>query len=210
MKGYIFDLDGVIVDTAKYHYQAWQKLAYELGFEFSEVHNERLKGVSRLDSLNIVLNVGQIYDISKKEKDALTERKNQYYLELIKNIDEKDILLGVKDYLIKIRKSGAKTALGSASKSGRMIIEKVGLTSLFDVIVDGNIISKAKPDPEVFLKAAELLKIDPQNCIVVEDAKAGVTAAKRAGMYCIGIGSMEQLQEANVVISGTEALLQLE
>lgn len=209
MKAIIFDLDGVVVDTAKYHFLAWKKLAKELGFKFGEIHNERLKGVSRMRSLEIVLEVGNITGLSREEMVKLADRKNGYYLEMISTLDKSEILPGIPEFLKKIKEQGYKISLGSASKSGRMILEKLGLDEMFDEIVDGNLVERPKPDPQVFTKAAELLQVPYENCIVVEDAAAGVEAAKAGGMKCIGIGSEELLGEADVVIPNTAALLQV-
>lgn len=209
MKALIFDLDGVVVNTAKYHYLAWKKLAKELGFDFEEIHNERLKGVSRMRSLEIVLEVGGISGATGQEKEELAARKNGYYLEMIEKIDRREILPGIPEFLQTSRKKGYKIALGSASKSGRMILEKLGLAEQFDVIVDGNLVERPKPDPQVFLKGAELLGVPCESCIVVEDAAAGVEAAKAGGMKCIGIGDVALLGDADLVIPDTEALLKI-
>lgn len=210
MKAVIFDLDGVVVNTAKYHYLAWKKLAAELGFEFEEVHNERLKGVSRMESLNIVLEVGGITGLTEEEKRELADRKNRYYLEMIAKLDQSEILPGIREFLDRLHEEGYKTALGSASKSGGMILEKLGLSGRFDVIVDGNLVEKPKPDPEVFVKGAQLLHIPCEECVVVEDARAGVEAAHAGNMKCIGIGSSEILGEAELVVSDTTKLLQVD
>ncbi len=210
MKAVIFDLDGVVVDTAKYHYMAWKKLAEDLGFDFDISHNERLKGVSRMESLNIVLEVGGITDSSQEQKEELAARKNSYYLSMIEKLDQSEILPGITEFLEKIRRAGYKTALGSASKSGGMILRKLGLAPQFDVIVDGNLVEKPKPDPEVFVKGAQLLGIPCEECIVVEDAKAGVEAAHAGHMKCIGIGDPEILGEAEKVVSSTKELIQVE
>ena len=207
MKAVIFDLDGVVVNTAKYHYLAWKKLAGELGFDFDIRHNERLKGVSRMESLNIVLEVGGITGYSQEQKEELADRKNQYYLTMIENPDQSEILPGIPEFLDKIRNAGYKAALGSASKSGGMILRKLGLESKFDVIVDGNLVEKPKPDPEVFVKGAQLLNIPCEECIVVEDAKAGVEAAHAGHMKCIGIGDPMILGEAEKVVNSTEELV---
>lgn len=206
MKAVIFDLDGVVVNTAKYHYLAWKKLAAELGFEFALIHNERLKGVSRMDSLNIVLEVGGIQGMSEEEKLELATRKNSYYLEMIASIDESEILPGIPEFLKKLKEEGYLIALGSASKSGGMILEKINLASQFDTIVDGNLVELPKPNPQVFVKAAKLLGVPCSDCIVVEDAKAGIEAALAGGMKCIGVGDADILGAANVVVSGTERL----
>ncbi len=206
MKGFLFDLDGVIVDTAHFHYLAWKELAKELGFDFPICHNERQKGVSRMESLNVVLEVGNMLEISEEKKVELATRKNNIYLEYISEIDEKAILPGINQTLKKIKEAGDKIALGSASKSGKLIIEKVGLLQYFDVIVDGNLVQDAKPNPAVFLKGAELLGLDAKQCTVIEDAQAGIEAAKSANMRCIGIGSEENLTGADVLIGSTELL----
>jgi len=201
IKACIFDLDGVIVDTAKYHFIAWRNIARDLGFEFTEIHNERLKGVSRMRSLEILLEVGGI-TLDEKTKDALAKRKNEEYLEYITKMTPDEILPGTTDFLKDLRKNGILTALGSASKNSMIILKRLNISSMFDVIIDGNKVSKAKPDPEVFLKGAEELKIPPANCIVFEDAGAGVEAAIAAGMKCIGIGNPFILSGADAVIPG--------
>jgi len=203
IKGCIFDLDGVIVDTAKYHYNAWKRLADELGFFFSEEDNERLKGVSRMASLEILLQIGRL-SLDEEMKQALAAKKNQWYVEYISGLDENEVLPGVKEFIISVRAAGYKTALASASKNALTILNRLRLTGYFDVIVDGNRILKAKPDPEVFLLAAEGLMIPPESCVVFEDARAGIEAAKRAGMKCIGVGTSPELSEADAVIPGFE------
>jgi beta-phosphoglucomutase len=206
IKGALFDLDGVIVDTAKYHYLAWKRLAEELGFEFTEAHNERLKGVSRMRSLEILLEVGGI-SCSEEEKLAMAEKKNNWYVEYIKKMDESEILKGAREYLLKLREEGIRIALGSASKNAPMILQNLGITDLFDAIIDGNKVSKAKPDPEVFLLGAKELGLVPADCVVYEDAEAGIEAAKRAGMGTVGIGKKDILKEADMVVSGLCELL---
>ncbi len=199
----IFDLDGVIVDTAKYHYLAWNRLAKDLGFEFLPEHNERLKGVSRMRSLEILLEVGGL-TFSAAEKERMAARKNEWYLEYIRKMTPDEILPGVLKFLSEIRNAGVKTALGSASKNAPLILQQVKITQFFDAIIDGNKVNKAKPDPEVFLKAAEELGVDPSLCIVFEDAEAGVEAALNGNMRCVGVGSPEVLNRANLVIPGFE------
>ncbi|MDF2988886.1 MAG: pgmB [Eubacterium sp.] len=206
IKGALFDLDGVIVDTAKYHYLAWKRLAEELGFEFTEEHNERLKGVSRMRSLEILLEVGGI-SRSEEEKLAMAEKKNNWYVEYIKKMDGTEILKGAKEYLLKLRNQGVKIALGSASKNAPMILDNLGITGLFDAIIDGNKVSRAKPDPEVFLLGAEELGLTAADCIVYEDAEAGIEAARRAGMGTVGIGRRDILKDADMVVSGLYELL---
>lgn len=209
MKAIIFDLDGVVVDTAKYHYRAWRKLAEELGFAFGMNQNERLKGVSRMQSLEIVLEVGGMTGINEEIKQELADRKNGYYLEMISEIDESEILPGIFEFIRELKKEGYKIALGSASKSGRMILEKLGLADQFDVIVDGNLVERAKPDPEVFVKAAEMMGVPCSECIVIEDAAAGIEAALAGGMKCVGIGDRTILAKANTVVPNTKTLLEL-
>lgn len=206
-KAVIFDLDGVVVNTAKYHYLAWKKLAAELGFVFDESHNEKLKGVSRMESLRIVLDAGEIKGLSDEEKQSLADRKNSYYLDMISTLDESEILPGITEFICKLKDEGYKIALGSASKSGRMILEKVGLAQQFDIIVDGNRVEQAKPNPQVFTVGADLLGIPYGSCIVIEDAAAGVEAAVACGMKCIGVGSADILCHANIVVADTRGLL---
>lgn len=195
---FIFDLDGVIVDTAKYHFLAWRNLAHALGFNFTEAQNEQLKGVSRVKSLEILLEIGKV-NLSQKEKDSLLAKKNEEYLQYVNNMTEAEILPGVSNVLRFLDSNNIKYALGSASKNAQLIIDKVGLSNKFSAIVDGNAVSKAKPNPEVFLKAAEKLGVSALNCIVVEDAIAGVQAANNAQMISIGIGDCVVLNEADYV-----------
>lgn len=201
IKACIFDLDGVIVDTAKYHFIAWREIARDLGFEFTEQDNERLKGVSRMRSLEILLEVGGKI-LNEPTKEILADRKNKDYLKYVLQMTPAEILPGSREFLIELKKSGIKTALGSASKNAMTILNRLEITNLFDAIVDGTKVTKAKPDPEIFLKGAEELNVSPANCIVFEDAEAGVEAALAAGMMCIGIGNPEILRRANRVIPG--------
>lgn len=201
IKACLFDLDGVIVDTAKYHFMAWKQLADELGFEFTIDHNERLKGVSRMTSLDILLEVGGI-NLSEDRKLKLADQKNQRYVSFIEKMTPDEILPGVVAFLNELKAAGIKTAIGSASKNTPMILERINLTSYFDVVIDGNKVSKAKPDPEVFLKGAEALGVDPSDCLVFEDAAAGIDAAHNGGMKCVGIGYPENLKNARWVIPG--------
>ena len=206
-KGAIFDLDGVIVDTAKYHYLAWKRLAKEeLGFDFQESDNERLKGVSRTRSLEILLELAG-KEMSAEKQEELCAKKNDWYVDSIKSIDESEILKGAKDFLIELRENNIKVALGSASKNAIPILEGLGILDLFDVIVDGNKVSKAKPDPEVFTLGAKELGLDPSDCVVFEDSAAGIEAAKAGGMYAIGIGSKENLPLADTCVAGLFELL---
>lgn len=199
LKGCIFDLDGVIVDTAKYHFLAWQRLAEEMGFDFTEDHNEALKGVSRMASLEILLRVGGIVK-DDEEKIELATRKNNWYVEYISRMTPDEILPGSIDLLNRLRSEGILTAIGSASRNAGMILDRIGLRKMFDTIVDGNKIHSAKPDPEVFLKGAEELGLAPENCVVFEDAQAGIEAAIAGGMKCIGVGSPLNLGRANLVV----------
>ncbi|HEU4496568.1 MAG TPA: beta-phosphoglucomutase [Flavobacterium sp.] len=197
-KAFIFDLDGVIVDTARYHYLAWQKIAGQLGIEFTPEHNEELKGVSRVRSLDLILELGKI-EASQENKNRWLVQKNEDYLSYLVDMDDSEILCGVLPVLeyLKERKQGI--ALGSASKNARPILEKTGIIGYFDAIVDGNDVTEAKPDPEVFLKAARLLGTDPENAIVFEDSVAGVQAANKARMTSVGIGEAGILHEAKFI-----------
>ena len=194
-KAFIFDLDGVIVDTAKYHYLAWKKIANELGIEFTHEHNELLKGVSRVRSLDIILGLGNV-EASQDQKDQWLVQKNEEYLTYLVDMDQSEILPGVMSVLEFLKANQQPIALGSASKNARPILEKTGILSYFDVIVDGNDVSNAKPDPEVFLQAAQKLGISNENSIVFEDSIAGIQAANIATMTSIGIGDAAILNEA--------------
>lgn len=205
IKACIFDLDGVIVDTAIYHYKAWRRLANSLDFDFSEQQNEQLKGVSRMRSLEIVLQAGSITK-TDAEKEQLAAQKNTWYVEMINQMTTDEILPGAREFVQTCRDAGIKTALGSASKNSMTILEKLQIVNLFDAIIDGNKVTKAKPDPEVFLKGAEALGIEPQYCVVFEDAIAGVEAAKAGGMKAIGIGDPKILHEADLVVSGLDKM----
>lgn len=194
--GFIFDLDGVIVDTAKYHYLAWRKLANELGFEFTHEQNELFKGVSRKRCLEILLDIGGI-EATQAQFDTWMVEKNVDYLAYIEKMDASEILPDVPRVLEYLKNKNVPIALGSASKNAKPILEKVGLLHYFDSIVDGNNVTKAKPDPEVFLIAADNLGVGSQSCLVFEDAVAGIQAANAAGMVSIGIGDSDILNEAN-------------
>ena len=196
----LFDLDGVLVDTARYHYMAWRRLANELGFYFSEAHNERIKGVSRMDSLDILLEVGGLMHFSDEEKFAMADKKNDWYVAYISTMTSDEILSGALDFLHEVKAAGVKTAVCSASKNAGLILDRVGITSLFNAVIDGNKISKTKPDPEVFLLCAEELGVHPSQCIVFEDASAGIEAAIWAGMKCVGVGNPSILHRATLVI----------
>ncbi|MDY0779488.1 beta-phosphoglucomutase [Tenacibaculum sp. IB213877] len=197
-KGFIFDLDGVIVDTAKYHFLAWRNLANSLGIDFTEKENEQLKGVSRVKSLEKILQWGN-KTLSEDEFMENMARKNQEYLSYINKMDDSEILPDVPKILNYLVESKQPISLGSASKNARAILKKVNLFDTFDAIVDGTNVSKAKPDPEVFLNAAKELKMNPEDCIVFEDSVAGVQAANNANMISIGIGEASVLHEADYV-----------
>jgi beta-phosphoglucomutase len=203
----IFDLDGVLVDTAKYHYLAWRRLAAELGFEFSEAQNEALKGVSRMTSLEILLAAGGMESrFSETEKEEMATRKNGWYVEMISRMTPDEILPGVETFLDEARRAGLKIALGSASRNAPLILERTGLEHFFDAVVDGSMVAAAKPDPQVFLLGAELTSTRPAECVVFEDAEAGIEAAARAGMRSVGVGESETLARATVRIAGFEGL----
>jgi beta-phosphoglucomutase len=206
IEGAIFDLDGVLVDTAKYHYLAWKRLAAELGFNFTEKDNERLKGVSRIRSLEILLEIGQV-TMTAKEKEEAAARKNAWYVEYLYSLDETALLSGVRDYLLQLRENNIRIALGSASKNAPLILERLNIAALFDAVIDGNSVSKAKPDPEVFIKGAAALGIDPGRCVVFEDALAGIEAAKVGGMLAIGVGKPERLPGADRYITTLAEML---
>lgn len=201
IKGLIFDLDGVVVNTAVYHFQAWNRLANSLGFEFTEEDNERLKGVSRMESLNILLEIGGL-TLPTKEKLRLASVKNEWYKEFINQMTASEILPGVTNFIDLVKSHGYQTALGTASRNAPLILERIGMQKTFDAIIDGNQVTKAKPDPEVFLKASAALNLEPSQCVVFEDAIAGLEAAHRAGMKCIGVGDQKTLTEADRVIPG--------
>ena len=193
IKGFLFDLDGVIVDTAVFHFQAWRRLAQKLGGDFTKEQNEQLKGVSRMDSLKKIIEwTGAT--VSDEEFQTLMVEKNEWYLELVQGLGPKDALPGALNFLQTTYDQGIKIALGSASKNAPMILEKLGITPLFTAIIDGNNVVNGKPHPEVFLKGAEALGLEPSECVVFEDSIAGVQAAKAGGMSSVGIGDAETLQ----------------
>lgn len=201
IKAVIFDLDGVIVDTAHYHFLAWKRQAKELGIDLTEKDNEKLKGVSRMQSLQVILDMGKI-NISKEKKESLAERKNEWFREYIEAMKPSEIFPGVKDLITSMRKMGLKIALASSSKNAPRVIELLGIRNLFDALVDGSMIIDTKPDPEIFMLTAQKLNVAPKDCLVFEDAEAGVEAALRAGMKCVGVGSVN-LSKANMVIAKT-------
>ena len=204
-KACIFDLDGVIVNTAKYHYLAWKKLSSLMNIRFTEEDNERLKGVSRMASLEIILEIGKL-KLDARQKEEYAALKNRWYLDYIYGMTPDEILPGSLEFISELRNAGIKTALGSASRNTPLILERLGIDKLFDAIADGNIVKRAKPDPEVFVTAAKMLGVRSGDCVVFEDAIAGVEAAIKAGMICVGIGSEKVLREAHYVVSGLDRM----
>lgn len=202
-KGVVFDLDGVLVDTAIYHFQAWKRLANELGIDFTAAENEQLKGVSRMQSLEKILHWGRL-DLDEKKKLLLAAQKNVWYLEFIQQMDEGGLLPGARELLIWLHDQGFKVALGSASKNAKLILQRTGIESLFDAVVDGNVVNESKPNPEVFLRAATYLGLDPHDCLVFEDAQAGIDAGRAAGMMVVGVGV--DLVRADALINGLDEI----
>lgn len=196
IRGFIFDLDGVITDTAEYHYRGWKRLADEEGWPFTREDNEQLRGIPRRESLLLVLK-GRVY--SEEKLQEMMERKNNYYLEFIKEIAPRDLLPGAKELLEEIRATGLKAALGSASKNARDVIDRLGVRSLFDAISDGYSVERQKPAPDLFLHAAAQLNLSPAECVVVEDAAAGLEAAKAGGFRTVGLGPRERVGRAEAV-----------
>jgi len=202
IKAVIFDLDGVIIDTAHYHYIAWKRLASEFGITLTPAHNELLKGVSRIRSLEIILALGNI-EFPEEQKEQLAEKKNKWFVEYIESIRPEEIFPGVIELIRSLRKRNIKVGLASSSKNAPRVIELLGIGRDFDTLVDGTMITHSKPDPEIFLLAAHKLGVTASEAVVFEDAEAGVEAALAAGMKCVGVGSMEQLGKANKVIART-------
>lgn len=200
VKACIFDLDGVLVDTAHYHFLAWKRLAKEFDYELTEEINEQLKGVSRMKSLEIVLKHANI-SLEEQKKTSLADRKNGWFTDYVHKMKPEELFPGVKELFAKLRKDQIKIALASSSKNAKTIIEILGIEHEFEAVVDGNMIVHSKPDPEIFLLAAEKLKLTPADCVVFEDAEAGVEAALAARMKCVGIGSPAQLGKANLVVN---------
>ena len=209
MKAIIFDLDGVICFTDKYHYQAWKSLADDLGIYFDENINNRLRGVSRMDSLDIILEKYEGRELTVEEKERLAEKKNTIYRELLEKMTHKDVSDEVRNTLSRLKDLGYKLSLGSSSKNAKLILEKVDLTDAFDAISDGTNITKSKPDPEVFLKAAEFLGVSPSECLVVEDAIAGIEAAKAGGMIAAGLGEAKNYNKTDFPLVCFQDLLRI-
>jgi beta-phosphoglucomutase len=202
IKACIFDLDGVIVDTAHYHFLAWKRLASELNINLTEEINERLKGVSRMHSLDIILSLGDI-SLSQHEKENLANKKNTWFVDYLERMAPEEIFPGVKQLIKDLRAAGIKVGLASSSKNAITVIQLLHIQNEFDVVVDGTMITHSKPHPEIFLLAASKLGVQPKDCLVFEDAEAGVEAAVAAGMKCVGVGSADQLGKADKVISKT-------
>lgn len=207
LKAFIFDLDGVITDTAEYHFLAWKALAEDLGINFTREDNEELKGVSRMDSLEKILEIGgRTADFTAEEKEALAAKKNDHYLELIQDITPADLLPAIKELIADIKAKGLKLGLASASKNAFTVMDSLGMKSEFDIIVDAKTVVSGKPHPEVFLRAAEMLGVEPEACIGVEDAAAGVQAIKAAGMFAVAVGPKESFENADLVYLSTAEL----
>lgn len=202
IKACIFDLDGVIVDTARYHYLAWKRLATELGVDLTLEDNERLKGVSRGRSLDIILELGGI-SLGELEKERLANKKNTWFVDYIERMAPEEIFPGVKSLMLGMREQGIKLALASSSKNAKTVVQLLHIRDEFDAIVDGTMITHTKPHPEIFLMAAQMLGVEPANCVVFEDAEAGIEAAIAAGMKCVGVGSPVLLKDANKIVSAT-------
>ena len=209
MKAFIFDLDGVIVFTDRFHYQAWKKIADQMGIYFDEEINNRLRGVSRMDSLDIILERYEGEPLSQEKKEALAEEKNAFYRSLLESMTPADVTQEVRDTLKELRRRGYKLSLGSSSKNAKFILERVGLQDAFDAISDGTNISKSKPDPEVFLKGAEFLGVEPTDCVVVEDAFAGIDAAKAGNMLAAGIGDARDYEKTDYRLNTFADLMQI-
>lgn len=209
IKGFIFDLDGVIVFTDKLHYQAWKRMADRLGISFDETVNDRLRGVSREESLDIILENYHGSALGAEEKRRLAEEKNSYYRELLEELTPDAVEEKVKDTLVKLRERGFKLAIGSSSKNAGLILERTGIAGLFDAVSDGNNIQRSKPDPEVFLKAAAFLGLEPGDCAVIEDAEAGIRAAKAGGMFAVAVHSAAGCPLADESLKTFEELLNI-
>lgn len=196
IKGFIFDLDGVLTDTAEYHYRGWKRLADEEGMPFTREDNEFLRGIPRRESLMLILKE-RIYPEDRIRQ--MMERKNNYYLEFIKEISPRDLLPGARELLEEIRSTGLKSALGSASKNAPEVVRRLGIANLLDAISDGNSVERQKPAPDLFLHAARQLNLKPEECVVVEDAAAGIEAARAGGFHTVGLGPRERVGEAEVI-----------
>ena len=203
IKGFMFDLDGVLTDTAEYHFRGWKRLADEEGLPFTRTDNEALRGVPRRDSLLLIL---KSQPVPEEKLQEMMDRKNRYYLEFIHEIKPSDLLPGALSFLQELRLAGLKAAIGSASKNAAEVIERLGIRSLFDAISDGHSVERQKPAPDLFLHAAAQLGLDPGECVVVEDAAAGVAAAKAGGFYTVGLGPLERVGAADAVFPSLDGV----
>jgi beta-phosphoglucomutase len=203
VRAFIFDLDGVLTDTAEYHYRAWKRLADEEGWPFTRQDNEALRGIPRRESLLMIL---KDQTLPEERILELTERKNRYYLEYIREVSPGDLLPGAREFLQELRAAGLKTALGSASKNAPQVVQQLGIAELLDVIADGSSVARQKPAPDLFLYAAERLGVPPAECVVVEDAAAGIAAARAGGFRSIGLGPVERVGAADVVLPSLEGV----
>ncbi len=207
IKGFIFDLDGVLTDTAEYHYLAWKKLADRLGIQLDRKMNEQLKGISRMDSLDRILAIGNQMDrYTLEEKEKLADEKNEDYKELILEVTPNDLLPGIANLLADLRAKDIRLALASASKNGPVIMERLGIADMFDTVVDPATLAKGKPDPEIFIKGAQQLKLKPIECVGVEDAQAGIESINAAGIFSVGVGTKEMMKEADYAVTSTKEL----
>lgn len=205
IKACIFDLDGVVVDTAKYHYIAWKRLANELGLDLTKEENEELKGISRMQTLEIILTKGNLQNnFSQAEKEALAAKKNDWYREFVLKMDKGEVLPGVENFLKTLQANNIKIGLGSASKNAATILDVTNMTEYFEVIIDGTKVTRSKPDPQTFLMGAEALSVDPSEAVVFEDSYKGLKAALTGGFYTIGIGEERVLGEAHIVVEGVK------
>lgn len=205
IRGFIFDLDGVITDTAEYHYRGWKRLADEEGWAFDREHNEHLRGVARRESLLLILGA-RAPEYSEAQIQEFMQRKNDYYLQFIREITARDLLPGAKELLEEIRAAGLKIALGSASKNAGEVLDRLGIRSLFDAISNGSSVERQKPAPDLFLHAAAQLHLPPHECVVVEDAQVGIQAAKAGGFYAVGLGPPERVQGADAIFPSLEGV----
>lgn len=204
----IFDLDGVIVSTDEYHYNAWKRLADEEGILFNREMNGRLRGVGRMACVDILLeNAADTY--TRAEKESLAERKNRYYIESLENLNAQALLPGVEEALFGLKKMGYRLAIGSSSKNAGLILKKLGLENAFHGVVDGNSITFSKPNPEVFIKAADTLKVEPCKCAVIEDSVAGIDAARAAGMLAVGIRDAKTYEKTQIGITTLEQIVEI-
>lgn len=207
LKAVIFDLDGVVTDSAVYHYRAWKRIADKLEIPFDAAYNEKLKGVSRMESLNLILDNGKgRSSYSEEEKEKLAFEKNEYYKEPIREITPEDLLPGIGELLAELKKAGISVGLASVSRNAAFIIRRLNVEQRFDYIADAAKVARSKPYPDIFLDCARHLGALPEECIGIEDAKAGIEAIKRAGMKAVGVGDAGQMQEADLILDGTKEL----